>query len=114
LGIFPQVRYSNHQCEVKAGDVLLLFTDGLFEVENSEGELFGETGLIKAVSQVVGVPPEGMIRSAVEEAEKFAAGRPFADDMCVVGVEIAHLLEPALDGASTTAGRGCHKGGGRI
>jgi serine phosphatase RsbU (regulator of sigma subunit) len=110
LGIFPQVRYSNHKCEVKAGDVLLLFTDGLFEVENSEGELFGETGLIRAVSRAVEVPPEGMIRSAVEEAEKFAAGRPFADDMCVVGVEIAHLLEPALDGAPKIDGHGLQKG----
>jgi sigma-B regulation protein RsbU (phosphoserine phosphatase) len=76
---------------VAAGDVLLLFTDGLFEVENSRGEWFSESGLREAISRSVDLPTEGLIQAAVAAAERFAAGRPFPDDMCVVGVEITRL-----------------------
>jgi serine phosphatase RsbU (regulator of sigma subunit) len=91
LGIFSGAEYSNDSCEVEAGDVLLLFTDGLFEVENPSGELFSESGLREAVARFAQLAPGALIRAAVEEAEKFASGRPFPDDMCVVGVEITRL-----------------------
>jgi serine phosphatase RsbU (regulator of sigma subunit) len=91
LGIFSGAEYSNDSCEVEAGDVLLLFTDGLFEVENPRGELFSEGGLREAVTRFAQLAPGALIRAAVEEAEKFASGRPFPDDMCVVGVEITRL-----------------------
>jgi hypothetical protein len=91
LGIFSGAEYSNDSCEVEAGDVLLLFTDGLFEVENASGELFNESGLREAVARFAQLAPRALIRAAVEEAEKFASGRPFPDDMCVVGVEITRL-----------------------
>jgi hypothetical protein len=86
---------------VEAGDVVLLFTDGLFEVENARGELFSETGLRAAITRFAQLAPEALIRAAVEEAEKFASGRPFPDDMCVVGVEIKRL-EPAEEGGAAT------------
>jgi serine phosphatase RsbU (regulator of sigma subunit) len=91
LGIFAQAEYSNQSCEVAAGDVLLLFTDGLFEVENSRGEWFSESGLREAISRRVDLPTEDLIQAAVTAAERFAAGRPFPDDMCVVGVEVTRL-----------------------
>ena len=91
MGIFSGAEYSNDSCEVEAGDVLLLFTDGLFEVENASGELFNESGLREAVARFAQLAPRALIRAAVEAAEKFASGRPFPDDMCVVGVEITRL-----------------------
>jgi serine phosphatase RsbU (regulator of sigma subunit) len=101
LGIFAQAEYFNNSCEVEAGDVVLLFTDGLFEVENANGELFSESGLHAAVARLAQLAPEALIRAAVGEAEKFASGRPFSDDMCVLGVEIKRL-EPAGTGAAAS------------
>ncbi len=109
LGIFSQAEYSNDSCEVEAGDVVLLFTDGLFEVENARGELFSESGLREAIARFAQLAPEALIRAAVEEAEKFASGRPFPDDMCVVGVEITRL-EPAEEGAAAALRRGIGNG----
>ncbi len=110
LGIFSQAEYANNSCEVEAGDVVLLFTDGLFEVENVRGELFSESGLRAAIARFAQLAPEALIQAAVEEAEKFASGRPFPDDMCVVAVEITRL-EPAEEGAAVPLGRG--RGNGR-
>ncbi len=91
LGIFAQATYSNQSRVVEAGDVLLLFTDGLFEIENSQGELLNETGLRREIAGFARLSPEALIPATVEAAEKFAAGRPFPDDLCVVAVEIARL-----------------------
>jgi serine phosphatase RsbU (regulator of sigma subunit) len=91
LGIFSQAEYSNQSRGIEAGDVLLLFTDGLFEIENSRGELLNETGLRREIAGFARLSPEALIPATVEAAEKFAAGRPFPDDLCVVAVEIARL-----------------------
>jgi len=110
LGIFSEAEYSNDFCEVEAGDIVLLFTDGLFEVENARGELFSESGLREAIARFAKLAPEALIRAAVAEAEKFASGRPFPDDMCVVGVEITRL-EPAEQSAAAAGRPG--RGNGR-
>lgn len=43
LGVFPDIEYCTQEGEVKlgAGDVLMLYTDGITETQNGEGELFG-------------------------------------------------------------------------
>jgi hypothetical protein len=72
--------------------------------------LFSESGLHAAVARLAQLAPEALIRAAVGEAEKFASGRPFSDDMCVLGVEITRL-EPAEAGATASPRRG--RGNGR-
>ena len=116
LGIFSQAEYSNQSCEVAAGDVLLLFTDGLFEVENPVGEWFSEVGLREAIGRCVGLSTEALIQAAVAEAERFAEGRPFPDDLCVVGVEIARLEGSGLRSlpGGADGGIGESNGGGGV
>src|SRR5581483_10885834 len=38
LGIFPQVTYHDYERTLADGDVVLFYTDGLFEVENVQGD----------------------------------------------------------------------------
>lgn len=91
LGIFSAAEYVNQCCGIEAGDILLLFTDGLFEIENARGELLSESGLRRAVANLTRLSPDALIPATIGEAEKFASGRPFPDDLCVVAVEIARL-----------------------
>jgi serine phosphatase RsbU (regulator of sigma subunit) len=94
LGIFSAAEYGNQCCGIEAGDILLLFTDGLFEIENAQGELLSESGLRRAVANLTRLSPEALIPATIGEAERFACGRPFPDDLCVVAVEIARLEPP--------------------
>jgi serine phosphatase RsbU (regulator of sigma subunit) len=41
LGIFQQATYHNSQCEASENDLVVLFTDGLFEVEVANDEYYG-------------------------------------------------------------------------
>ena len=46
LGPFPEWEYEEGEIELFSGDRIVLFTDGVTEVQNSEGEEFGEGRLI--------------------------------------------------------------------
>jgi sigma-B regulation protein RsbU (phosphoserine phosphatase) len=45
LGVDPRTRYSTGKIEVRPGDRLLVVTDGMLEVPDSDGQLFGEARL---------------------------------------------------------------------
>jgi len=45
LGIFPDRLYMQDEIELRAGDCLVLFTDGVTEARNAEGKEFGEERL---------------------------------------------------------------------
>ena len=51
LGIFEDAQYRTTRSSVAAGDVVLLFTDGLFEVESAAGALYDEQLLTQAINR---------------------------------------------------------------
>ncbi len=91
LGLFEDMEYQTYECSVAADDLILLFTDGLFEVENASDEAFSELRLRESVRQRAGMPPAQLVNDVFTEIEHFAKGRDFTDDVCLVGMEIAHL-----------------------
>ena len=48
LGVFPDWKYDNSTVEFGAGDILMLFTDGISEAMAPDGEEFGEERMIQA------------------------------------------------------------------
>jgi serine phosphatase RsbU (regulator of sigma subunit) len=99
LGLVDDVRYESHEIAVNAGDLVLAFTDGLFEVENSQAQPYSELRLREAVRSRVGLPMARLVQDLSHEIEDFAQGRAFADDVCLVGVEIARLKDHATGAA---------------
>ncbi|MGH9435354.1 MAG: PP2C family protein-serine/threonine phosphatase [Terriglobia bacterium] len=58
LGIFPGSRYQQELVHLEPGDVVVAYTDGLVEPENSYGEEFGEARLAKIIREAIDAPPE--------------------------------------------------------
>ncbi len=70
LGIFPGHRYLQDELELRGGDLLVLFTDGVTEARNASGVEFGEERLqeLLTVGQRVGANElRDRIMSAVSE-----------------------------------------------
>jgi serine phosphatase RsbU (regulator of sigma subunit) len=91
LGIFENAQYHVHERDLHAGDLILFFTDGLFDVENTRDESFNEQRLRASIATRAGMPPAQLVHDVFHEIEVFAEGRAFADDVCLLGMEIAHL-----------------------
>lgn len=108
LGLFEDVQYLTHELPVAAGDLVLVFTDGLFEAENAQTEAFGLERLRESIQRRTGLPLAQLMKDVFTEIKGFADGRAFVDDVCLVGMEIAWLdahAMPAPARAATTAAR---------
>ncbi len=84
VGLFPQCCYQQDAIVLEAGDLLILYTDGMSEAENPREEEWGEDALIAAARACNGLPPKEMISRIMNAADAFANGAPQHDDMTLV------------------------------
>jgi serine phosphatase RsbU (regulator of sigma subunit) len=91
LGFFDDVEYFTHELKVAAGDHVFVFTDGLFNVTNAKSESFGTNRLRDSIRRRAGLPLSKLTQDVFSEIETFAAGQPFTDDVCLIGLEVMHL-----------------------
>jgi len=98
LGVFEQASYKTFHAVAKPGDLILMFTDGIFEVEGPAGDYFDQQRLIAAVERRVGAPAEELIEALLNETRDYSVKHQFGDDVCLVGVELHHFLSgPEVD-----------------
>jgi len=69
---------------LQAGNLIVLYTDGVTEIRNPEGEFFDTEGLLAAVRSRLDRPVAEIARAVMDEARSFARGRLIEDDMSVV------------------------------
>jgi serine phosphatase RsbU (regulator of sigma subunit) len=93
LGMFDGATYRTARSEMSVGDMIMLFTDGLFEVENAEAELFSQEQLLNTVQERCTLPPEKLFAGVLAEIRRFTGRYEFEDDVCLVGIEVARLPE---------------------
>ena len=84
LGLLPNVSYTRAQTDLLAGDVLLLYTDGLMEATNAADEMFGVEGLVDSVRALPDGSPQAIIHSIVSRIRDFTGGAPQSDDQTLV------------------------------
>jgi len=88
LGVFKDAVYETRTCPIAPRDLLLLFTDGLCEVEGEHDDYFNQEMLMELLRKGINQPAEKLIDETVSEIREFALGRTFTDDVCLIGVEI--------------------------
>ena len=85
LGLLPDVAFSEWPVDLRPGDTLLLYTDGVTEAR-LEGEYFGdEQFLAWATAVQQSDHPSVLVDSLLDEVLRFQAGVP-RDDIAVVAV----------------------------
>lgn len=88
MGIFPTARYVTSSSPMKKGDRVMLFTDGLLEVEDASGAFFTEDQLHNTVTRYAGLPAQEFFDRVISDVRQFSEGKSFGDDVCVVGMEV--------------------------
>ena len=91
LGLFENSDYPTCKCPFVANDLVFLFTDGIYEATNAEGQEFGQERLLQAVRKRVQIPAEQLFGELLTEVQQFSGSQEFEDDVCLVGVEAARL-----------------------
>jgi sigma-B regulation protein RsbU (phosphoserine phosphatase) len=87
LGLFETATYQTAEAEFCPGELIMLFTDGLYEVENREGQLYSQDQLLAQAREHAQLPAAHLFDQLLEEIKAFSAGAGFTDDVCLVGLE---------------------------
>jgi phosphoserine phosphatase RsbU/P len=89
IGIIPNAQFKTTQAKLEAGDFLLFFTDGIIEVEASDGSQFGIVGLRESVRSNLDQPIESLLDALVSDVYKFGDSTVLTDDACLVTAELS-------------------------
>ena len=88
LGIFPGQPYLQRSVSLEPGDRIVIFSDGVTEASDPDGEMFGEERLIEAVEGCSSLPAEDLPRRVLDEVTRFVGGSPQQDDITVIAAQV--------------------------
>jgi serine phosphatase RsbU (regulator of sigma subunit) len=87
LGVFADAVFVEEETPYETGDALILYTDGLMDVENAHGEAFGQERMLEIAQARRDIPVPEIFGTLLEQALKFARDGAFSDDICLLSVE---------------------------
>jgi hypothetical protein len=86
LGIIPGARYTEHALTLEKGDALVVYSDGVTEAMNPDGDFFGDERLASTLRALAGSPPAEIGRAIQQSVRAFEAGERPHDDLSLIVV----------------------------
>ena len=86
LGILPDLTYTSITATLQAGDLLLMFTDGVTEAFDLEQRLYGERRLQELIAADAGDDPALLVDTLCADVARHAAGAPQSDDITIAAL----------------------------
>ena len=87
LGMFRDQHFTVAKSRLLAGDMLVLYTDGISEAENQRGDEYGVQSLQSLIDGQDNPCPELLVRACREHIDDFRAGRERADDETLLAIQ---------------------------
>jgi len=84
LGILPDTDYTIKTIEFRQDDLLLMYTDGLIDAMNFEGQLWGTDEMLKALKKCPRNTAEGLVHNLLRYRRRFSGLASQTDDTSVV------------------------------
>ncbi len=84
VGAFPFAAYEERSVQLRRGDLLVAFTDGIVEPENEYGEAFGEERLIDLLVRYGQRESKEIIARVMETVEQWTGTSELFDDMTLL------------------------------
>jgi sigma-B regulation protein RsbU (phosphoserine phosphatase) len=87
LGLFENPPYQTTEINLAPDDLMMLFTDGLYEVQGPNEELYSQERLIMDVKDRLDRPAAQLFDELLAAIGGFSVDHEFADDVCLIGME---------------------------
>jgi sigma-B regulation protein RsbU (phosphoserine phosphatase) len=88
LAIDESAAYPTMSHKILPGDTVFMYTDGISEVANPEGQEFGQGRLINTAAQNRSLPLSELFQSIYDAACEFGESGTIEDDVCLVGFRL--------------------------
>ncbi|WP_420840423.1 PP2C family protein-serine/threonine phosphatase [Archangium primigenium] len=87
LGASPNSQYTSRQAQLRPGDLIVWYTDGLTECRDAREKPYGTQRLAAALQANAHLPAEALRDAILADARAHGAGRPAQDDVTVIVAE---------------------------
>lgn len=87
VGLLTDLGFEEKQLELRAGDTLALFSDGVTEAWNADEDEFGEARLVDVLRAAARGNAEDTVTTLVDEIDAFAGSAPQHDDITILIVK---------------------------
>lgn len=88
LGLEDNATYKPVEISLEKDDLLLFYSDGVTEVENSKGDFFDPEKLADVIVENFSLPPEKLLEEIKQSARNHAGQQDFHDDFSCIVVKI--------------------------
>ena len=88
LGAFDFIEYKPLQTRLNAGDVVVIYTDGVTEAVNADNEMFSDERLEALVKASVHLSAEQIKQRILDEVLSFTRGLPQGDDITLIVLKL--------------------------
>lgn len=86
LGVLDEVDFPITEITMAPGDAIVLYTDGVCDAVNPDGEAFGTAGIEGRLADLASASPEGIVHGMFEAVDAFSGTAPQEDDITVVAI----------------------------
>lgn len=84
LGLFDEIKYHSSQTTLESASALVLYTDGVTEAVDVEGQLFGDDRLLAILETCKGLPPMQITQKVHHQTRLFAGEAEQSDDITLL------------------------------
>lgn len=89
LGMFEPINFEESSVQLKKGDRLYFYTDGITEAKGPNGDLFGDERFIKSIQRFGHEPIGTVLHQIFDEVELYTQYQKATDDRSLVILELA-------------------------
>lgn len=97
MAAMENIQYRQQVYDLKPGDTLFLYTDGVTEATNSKDELFGDARLLKTLAKGKDLETADICKFVKKEIDLFVQDAPQFDDITMLGVKYIGNGEPVWE-----------------
>ena len=87
LGAMESVRYKDYEIRMMPGDAVFVYTDGVPEANNADGEFYGMERMEIALNHIADRDPEGILQGIKEAVNSFTGEARQFDDLTMLCLE---------------------------
>ncbi len=84
MGVIPDIKFEEHEIELKPGDCIFVYTDGVPEATNARAQFWGDENMLEALNAGTDKTPEALIKNVSSELKKYVAGSEQFDDVTML------------------------------
>jgi phosphoserine phosphatase RsbU/P len=97
VGALDDAAWETRRAQLRPGDTLFLYTDGITEARNGTDAFFSGRGLQEALARWGRSAPERLVHGVLDEVRRFAAHTPQSDDLTALALHYAGAALPSRD-----------------